>query len=117
MRMPRPRRPPIGYNRSKRTSTVTRNLLKIQTLDAAARVSAAQAAALALAGGHGAAQALVLAGLGARCAARPPKAAGLLLRGEGKAGEADPRRGKPSKPGLGPLDSLLRGSVEAYICQ
>ena len=30
-------------------------------------------------------------------AARPPKAAGLLLRGAGKASEADPRRGKPSK--------------------
>ena len=31
-------------------------------------------------------------------AARPPKAAGLLLRGAGKASEADPRRGKPSMP-------------------
>ena len=31
-------------------------------------------------------------------AARPPKAAGLLLRGAGKASEADARRGKPSKP-------------------
>ena len=30
-------------------------------------------------------------------AARPPKAAGLLLRGAGKASEADARRGKPSK--------------------
>ena len=30
--------------------------------------------------------------------ARPPSAAGLLLRGAGKASEADPRRGKPSKP-------------------
>ena len=30
-------------------------------------------------------------------AARPPKAAGLLLRGAGKASEADSRRGKPSK--------------------
>ena len=30
-------------------------------------------------------------------AACPPKAAGLLLRGAGKASEADSRRGKPSK--------------------
>jgi hypothetical protein len=30
-------------------------------------------------------------------AARPPKAAGLLLRGAGKASEAEARRGKPSK--------------------
>ena len=44
----------------------------------------------------------------------PLKAAGLLLRGAGKASEADPRRGKPSKPGLGPL---FGSSVEAYICQ
>ena len=31
-------------------------------------------------------------------AARPPKAAGLLLQGAGKASEADAGRGKPSKP-------------------
>ena len=36
-------------------------------------------------------------------AARPPKATELSLRGAGNASEADPRRGKPSKPGLGPL--------------
>ena len=34
-------------------------------------------------------------------AARPPKAAGLLLRGAGKASEADARRGEPSKPRSG----------------
>ena len=34
-------------------------------------------------------------------AARQPKAAGLLLRGAGKASEADARRGKPSKASPG----------------
>ena len=35
-------------------------------------------------------------------AARLPSAAGLLLRGAGKASEVDPRRGKPSKARPGP---------------
>ena len=39
-------------------------------------------------------------------AARPPKAAGLLLRGAGNASEADPRRGKPSKARQGETAGL-----------
>ena len=39
-------------------------------------------------------------------AARPPKAAGLLLRGAGKASEADARRGKPSKARPGEMAGL-----------
>ena len=41
-------------------------------------------------------------------AARPPKAAGLLLRGAGKASEADARRGKPSKARPGETAGLAR---------
>ena len=51
-------------------------------------------------------------------AARPPKAARLLLRGAGKASEADPRRGKPSKPRPGeqadPHNDELRRTPADY---
>ena len=53
-------------------------------------------------------------------AARPPKAAGLLLRGAGKASEADARRGKPSKARPGETadeDRLLPGPWPGPIYQ
>ena len=54
----------------------------------------------------------------AHLAARPPNAAGLLLRGAGKASEADARRGEPSKPRPGehadPDNDKLRRTTTTY---